>query len=153
MPCHAAIEKGKTACKTSDTVEDVLKKIKKNKASGAAIIDDEKNFVGFFSKQILLSNLIPISVAMAGDIQLDIKMTAAPGVAKRLANKKNLPVSDLMDRKPPYVYSDAPIWQAVGIITKYGGPVCVVDEAGKFQGLITSASLLETLDKMLDTDE
>ncbi|PCJ97302.1 MAG: hypothetical protein COA45_10220 [Zetaproteobacteria bacterium] len=151
MPCHSAVVKKMHTSSPDDTVENVLKSIKKSKAQASAIVDENGQFLGLFSMKILLKNLIPVSVAMTNGVRIDIKVTAAPGVAKRLANVKTLAVSELMDRKPDTVYPDAPIWEGVNVLTKNGSPLAVVDSAGKLHGLITYDSLVSDLESMQST--
>lgn len=152
MPCHAAIVKKSLTVKPDETVETVLKKIRKEKVNGAAIIDDDGQFIGLFSMKTLLKNLIPVSVAMADGVALDIKVTAAPGVAKRLGNVKPLPVTDVMNRKPNRVSPDAPLWEGVSALTKHGSPLLVIDDNNKYHGLITYESLVENLENMKPAD-
>ena len=145
MPCHSAIAKKNITLSPDDSVEKALKIIKKEKIRAAAIIDDENEFKGTFSLKILLKNLIPVSVVMSQDVQIDIKVEAAPGIAKRMAGVMTLPVSDLMDRKPITILPDEPIWEGVAQLTKHGEPLCVVDDKGKYMGMITYESLVEDL--------
>ncbi len=152
MPCHSAVVKKSVAVKPSDSVENVLAEIKKGKVTAAAIIDDNGRFLGLFSLKILLKNLIPVSVAMANGVEIDIKLTAAPGVAKRLNNVKTLSVLELMDRKPAKILPDAPIWEGVSELTRHGSPLCVVDDHDKFYGIITYDSLVEDLENMVSED-
>ncbi len=152
MPCHSAIMKKSVTVSPEDTVESVLKTIRKAKVSVAGVIDEKGILLGIFSMKALLQNLIPVSVAMADGVQLDIKMTAAPGVAKRLTNMQTLPVSDIMDRKPLTVVPDAPIWEGVSLLVKHGGPLVVADDTGRFHGFITYDSFVEDLENMKTTD-
>ncbi|PCJ02265.1 MAG: hypothetical protein COB14_02775 [Alphaproteobacteria bacterium] len=152
MPCHSAIVKKIVTASPDDAVEVVLKSIKKGKVQACAIIDESGAFLGVFSMKILLKNLLPVSVAMTNGVQIDIKVTAAPGVAKRLANVKTLSVSELMERKPDTVFPDAPIWEGVSVLTKNGSPLAVVDSNGKFQGFITYDSLVDDLESIQSTD-
>ncbi len=152
MPCHAAIIKKHLTLSADETVEQALKKMKKSKISVCAVIDDDMHFLGMFSLKILLSKLIPVSVAMSNGVQTEVKVPAAPGVAKRLSNAKSSKISELLDSKPPVVLPDAPIWEAVGMITKYSRPLSVVDENGKFHGLITYQSLIDELENIQSSD-
>ena len=152
MPCHSAVAKKNITCSPDDSVEKVLKDIRKAKVYASAVIGDNGDFLGLFSMKILLKDLIPVSVVMAGDVKIDLKVSAAPGVAKRLENAKMLPVSDLMDSKPFTVLPDAPIWEGVSLLTKNGSPLSVVDHNGKFCGLITYDSLVDDLENMQLTD-
>ncbi len=148
MPCYTAIVKKNITASPNDSVEKVLKDIRKSKVEACAIIDENGKFVGLFSMKILLKSLIPVSVSIADGIEIDIKVTAAPGVAKRLENSKVLPVLELMDRKPVTISPDSPIWEGVSLLTKKGGPLSVVDSSGKFLGLITYESLVKDLENM-----
>ncbi len=152
MPCHSAIFSKNVTVSPDVTVEQALRAIKKGKVNAVAVIDDDGVFHGIFSLKVLLSSLIPVSVAVNDGIQLDVKLPAAPGVAKRLANFKALPVSDLMDRKPQSVTPDAPVWEGVSLLTKNGSPLCVLDDKGKFHGLITYESLVDDLSNVETTD-
>ncbi len=152
MPCHSAITENNLYVGPNETVEEVLKKIKKAKVFAAAVVDEEGTFLGTFSEKVVLNNLIPVSVAMADGVQIDIKVQAAPGIAKRLAKVMPLPVYDLMDRKPAKVSPDDPIWQGVSTLTKSGEPLCVIDEKGKFLGMITYGSLVKDLQDTTTSD-
>ena len=152
MPCHSAICKKTVIVSHNDTVENVLQAIKKAKVFAAAVKDDDGNFIGTFSEKVLLNNLIPVSFATSKGVQIDIKVQAAPGIAKRLAKVMPLSVSELMDRKPSTVSPDDPIWQGVATLTKHGEPLCVVDDKGKFLGMITYESLVNDLQDMSTSD-
>lgn len=152
MPCHTAISNVKVTAKLDDHVEDVLSSIREAGATLAAILDDEGILIGVFSYKTLLGSLIPVSVAMANGVQLDVKVTAAPGVAKRLSNVKTHSVSEVMNMKPLTVKLDTPIWEGVSLLTRHGGPLCVVDDNDKFHGFVTYSSLLRDLENMETTD-
>lgn len=152
MPCHSAIEHKNISVYPEDTVEFALAALEKEGVRALAVIDEDGEFQGTFSMKVLLGNLIPVSVAMSNGIQMDVKVPAAPGVAKRLRNVKTLPVRDLMNRKPTTISPDAPIWEGVGVLTKNGSPLCVVDHKNKFHGFITYESLINDLENMETTD-
>lgn len=152
MPCHSAILSKSVSVQPDMKVDQALKALKKAKVTAASVISDDGEFQGIFSMKILLSSLIPVSVAISEGVHLDIKLPAAPGVSKRLNNIKALPVSDVMNRKPASVTPDAPVWEGVSLLTKHGNPLCVVDSKGKFHGLITYESLVEDLSNMETTD-
>ncbi len=152
MPCHIAIDKKILTVLPEDNVEKTLKAIKKSKAAGAAVVDEDGLLLGILSVKILLQNLIPVSVAMAGDVQIDVKLQAAPGVAKRYKNILPLTVSEVMDRKPCTVSPDSAIWEGVGLLSKYGNLLCVVDERQKYLGTITYDSLISALGDSEITD-
>ncbi len=152
MPCHSAIAKKNITLTPDESVEKALKIIKKEKVEAIAIINDNNEFEGIFSFKILLKNLIPISVVTDQGIQIDIKVEAAPGIAKRMAGVMALPVFDLIDRKPTTILPDEPIWEGVAQLTKSGEPLCVVDDKGKYLGMITYESLVDDLKNTKTTD-
>ncbi len=152
MPCHSAIAKNYITLSPDETAEQALKKMRKAKVTVCAVTDDNSKFLGLFSMRILLERLIPVSVAVNDGVQLDIKITAAPGVAKRLQNTKSCNVVDLLEVNPPSVMPDSPIWEGVGMISKYGRPLSVIDNNGKFYGLITYQSLIDELENMKLSD-
>lgn len=152
MPCHSAISQTILSVCHSDVVEDVLLELENAKTNIAIVLDDDDVFLGVFSKKILLKNLIPVSVAMADGVQIDFKMPAAPGIAKRLAKVMPLAVSELMERKPKSVLPDEPVWNSVSQLTAHGEPLCVIDKNDRFLGVITYESLLDDLKNMETTD-
>lgn len=152
MPCHAAIIKDLKTASPEDTVEKVIKLIKKSKVSTVPVVDEKGIILGIFSMKILLKNLIPVSVAMNDGIMLDIKVGAAPGVAKRLTKVKPLSVSDLMERRFQTVEPDAPLWEGVSLLTRHGGPIVVMDDKKKLIGLISYASVVDALEELHGSD-
>lgn len=152
MPCHHAVTDKNVVIEPELNVESALKFLKKNKIATACVVDSDGKLLGLFSEKILLQNLIPVSVVMSDGVHMDVKVGAAPGVAKRLSKTKLLPVSELSDRKYISVDPDAPLWEAVSLITRHGGPLAVIDRNDKFFGLITYATLIEALDQMGASD-
>ena len=149
MPCHAAILDKITTAKADQPVEDVLKLLKKSKRPYIAILDDDGALQGMFSYRVLYKNLMPISVNMNDGVQMDLVISAAPGIAKRLKKVKPLPVSEFMNRRPQKVYADTSLWEAVNMIVQYGAPIFVVEnENNKLVGVINEASAYLELDRM-----
>lgn len=149
MPCHAAILDKISTAKADQVVEDVLKALKKSKRPYIAIVNDEGALEGVFSYRTLFKNLLPISVNMSDGVQMDLVISAAPGIAKRLKKVKPLAVSEFMDRRPPMVYADTALWEAVNMIVQDGAPVFVVEgENKKLVGVINEESAYAELDRM-----
>ncbi|MCB1591729.1 MAG: CBS domain-containing protein [Alphaproteobacteria bacterium] len=153
MPCHAAVEKKLTKLSPDQDVESAIALLKKNKINSAPVVGEDGGLQGLFSFKGLMRNLIPVSVAMTDGIKVDIKVGAAPGVAKRLGRVKPLKVSEIMDKKVMTVSPDDPLWEGVSLLTSHGGPLAVVDEKNKFLGLITYSSMLTELESMQDSAE
>jgi CBS-domain-containing membrane protein len=153
MPCHAAITDKVIVLRPDMEVEAALKELKKKNLEFAAVVDEDGILLGLFSHQYLMKNLLPVSVAMADGIQLDVTVKAAPGIAKRLRKVYPAKVSEVMDRKIHAVYPQTPIWEGVNALINYGSPVFVVeDDKGKFMGVITSASALDELQRMQESE-
>ncbi|MCL4677585.1 MAG: CBS domain-containing protein [Alphaproteobacteria bacterium] len=153
MPCYAAIEKKLVKLAPDQNVESAIALLKKSKVNSAPVVDEQGKLLGLFSFKGLMRNLIPVSVAMTDGIKVDIKVGAAPGVAKRLGRVKPLKVTEVMDRKVLSVGPEEPLWEGVSLLTNHGGPLAVVDEHNKLLGMITYTSMLAELEAMQDSAE
>lgn len=135
------------------TVEEVLDLMVKKKADFVAVADGQGALEGYFSHRVLLRNLLLVPVSMTDGLQLDIKINAAPGVAKRLKKIGTVPVGDLMERKPRIVGPDTPTWEGIGQILTHGEPVLVVDPATrKLLGIITESSAVAELQRLKNSE-
>lgn len=153
MPCHAAMIEKPLVIAPDTSVEAAIVQLKARGSDCAAVVSAGGVLEGVFSIQELMKNLLPVSVAMADGIQLDVTVRAAPGVAKRLRKVMPLPVSEFMNRKPLVVYPQTPIWEGINILVTQGGPLAVVEgENSRFMGLITDSSLLNELLRMQEGD-
>ncbi len=153
MPCHTAVVKDLLIVSPDDIVEDALQNLHKQNIAAAPVVDENGLLVGLFSMRSLLKNLIPVQVAMNDGVTMDIKVGAAPGVAKRLHKVKPLKVHEIMERKVETVRPDDPIWEGVSSLTRQEGPVAVVDENNKFIGLMTHSSMILELEDIQNREE
>ncbi|MGQ0527821.1 MAG: CBS domain-containing protein [Alphaproteobacteria bacterium] len=151
MLCKGAIS-GKSATATEDTsVEDALAMLKKGSVEALVVTDAAGKPAGIFSIAILLKNLLPVSVPVEG-IEMNMTVSAAPGIAKRLKNMALLPVSAIMERKVHTVPDSAQLWEGIQILLAYKMPVLVVDpETGKATGIMTAQSAFEELDRLKES--
>lgn len=148
----AMTEKFMTAS-PGDSVESVLKAMKKAKVEVVPVIDDEDCLVGVFSLQILMKNLLPVTVALGGGISPDVKLTAAPGIARRLNKIHTLTIGELMDRKVAAITPEMPLWEAVNFLVQNSGPLIVTEQGtGKVIGMITAQSALDELNRLKDSE-
>ncbi|MEZ5813399.1 MAG: CBS domain-containing protein [Alphaproteobacteria bacterium] len=153
MPSHAAIVEKPLSFPPDMEVETALKELKKKKLEAAAIVNEKGQVEGVFSLPILMKSLLPVSVATADGIRLDVTVRAAPGVAKRLKKLYPLSVSELMDRKFSRVYPETPIWEAVNLLVNADGPLIVVEgESNKFIGIITAQSAMDELKRLQESE-
>ena len=153
MPCHAAIAQKSVTFTPDIEVEEALKELKKKNVDEAAVVDKDGKVVGLFSLMIVMKNLLPVSVPMSDGIVLDVKVRAAPGIAKRLKKVNPLKVADLMERKVATVYPDTPIWEAVSHLVN-GHPCLIVVEAEtrKYLGMLNPASAMEELKRLQESE-
>lgn len=153
MPSHAAMTDKFLSVTPDDGVEATLKAMKKANVDFVPVVDDKGAAVGVFSLDIALENLLPVSVAMAGGLQLDIQIGAAPGIAKRLKKILPLKVGDLMSRRFIAVTPETPLWEGVNQLIQNRAPIVVVEpKTGKVLGVITNQSALDELNRMKDTE-
>jgi CBS domain-containing protein len=152
MSVHpASVEKFITVS-PGDPVELALKNMKTNKLESVPVVDEQGRLLGLFSLQILMKNLLPVSVPVVGSFQLDEKIPAAPGIAKRLNKIHTLTVGEVMDRKVNAIPSEAPIWEMVNLLVQHGSPLVIVDQkTGKALGAVTTQSALDELNRMKDS--
>ena len=150
MPCHAAILDKALVLKEETSIEKALADMAKKKTEFAAVTNKDGILTGFFSYQILMKNLLPVSIAMNDGIQIDMKLPAAPGIAKRLRKVMPLPIKDLMEHKNfPVVHPETPLWEGVNLLVQYGQPLCVIEPVTqKYLGIITQESALNELQRL-----
>ncbi len=153
MPSHAAIAEQSLSFTPDMEVEKAIKELKKKKLESAVVVNEQGVVEGVFSLPIVMKNLLPVSVAMADGIQLDVTVRAAPGIAKRLKKVHPLSVSELMERKFNMVYPETPIWEAVNHLVNSNGPLVVVEgENNKFVGTITAQSAMDELKRLQESE-
>lgn len=153
MACHSAMIENPLSIGVDEEVGAVLTKMKKAGALYAPVVDEGGKLAGLFSYEILLKNLLPVSVAMSDGIQLDVTVRAAPGIAKRLKKVYHLPVSDFMERKVNAVHPETPTWEGVNFLIMHGAPLLVIDsETEKLVGLMNGESALDELLRLKDSE-
>jgi len=150
MPCHAAIAPKFLKLKTDQSVEKAIKAMKKAGVDMAPVVDKDGIFRGLFSFRILMKNLLPVSVVMNDGTQLDVKISAAPGIAKRLKNVLTLPIETFIEQKnTAVVTAEAPIWEGVNILVNTNLPIAVIEaDTRQYIGFITQESLLSELERL-----
>ena len=149
MPCHAAISKKYLTLSHDTSVEKALELLAKSKVGAVPVTEKGGVFIGIFSIENLLKNLLPVSVAMADGIQLDVNVAAAPGVAKRLRKVKPLAVSGFLMHKITTVAPGTPLWEGVQVMVRQNGILPVVDaESGKLMGVINELSMMAELERL-----
>lgn len=154
MPCHAALSEKFLALPADQDIETALKTLKKKKLEVAAVVDEEGRLLGSFGIRTLLKNTLPVSIAVGGDFMMDVKVPAAPGLAKRLSKVYPLPVEELMERKVNVVFPETPIWEAVNFLTQSNDPLFIIDQKShKPLGIIDLQSALDELNRLKDSEQ
>ncbi len=155
MPCHAALVQKILTLSPEMEIEKALEEMKNRDLECVPVVGPDGVLEGAFSIQGLMRNLLPVSVATADGLHLDITVRAAPGVAKRLKKVLPLPVRDLMDRTVAVVYPQTPLWEGLNVLLmQQGAPVFVVEgENRRFIGMMTAASAMAELKRMHDGGE
>lgn len=153
MSSRAAMNDKFLSASPGDGVEKTLNAMKKAGVSMIPVVDETGAAVGVFTIDLVLENLLPLSVAMNDGTQLDVRIGAAPGIAKRLKKVLPLSVGDLMSRKFGAVYPETPLWETVNQIVMNGKPLVVVEpQSGKALGIIDSRTAFDELNRLKDND-
>lgn len=151
MPCHTAMLDKLITVTADQSVEEAMDVLKKSDIDAVPVVDGDGILEGVFSTHILLKNLLPVSLTTGDELHMDIKVGAAPGVAKRLKKVKPLKVSELMERKFNVVAPETPLWEGVNLLVNQGPPVLVIEkESGKLLGMILEQSLIDELERVQD---
>lgn len=154
MPCNAAMIKKLITVSVDQEVEEVIAVLKKHNIDAVPVVGENGKLEGVFSTRILLKNLLPVAVTTGDAVGMDVKVGAAPGVAKRLKKVGPMKVGELMDRKTHTVGPETPTWEGVNLLVHEGAPVLVVEqESGKLLGMITEQSMIDELERIQDKSE
>ncbi len=153
MPSHAAISDQLLTFSPDMEVEKALQELKEKKLEAAAVVGENGQVEGVLSLQGVMKNMLPVSVAMADGLQLDVTVRAAPGIAKRLKKVYPLTVTELMERKFHAIAPETPIWEAVNYLVNHNGPLLVIErETGKCVGMISAQSAMDELKRLQESE-
>lgn len=154
MACHAVMNTAIETVSPEDTVETVLKLMEKKDLPFLAVVDEKKTLLGLVSHAILLKNILPVSLSMNEDLQFNVKISAAPGIAKRFKKILPIKISDIMERKLHVVHPQTPMWEGVRALLQYGEPLMVVEpETERLAGVITGASALKEVQRLKESEQ
>lgn len=148
MPCHTATITEFLKISPEETLESVIPQLDANNQRIAVILDSDGKMEGYLSYQILLKNLLPVSVTTSDGVDLGV-ITAAPGIAKRLKSIMPLKATDFMQREFSTLFPQTPTWEAVNIIVKKAQPIFIIDpDTQKLVGILDEKSLFNDLKDM-----
>ena len=154
MACHAAIIDKALTLKMDMSVEYALKAMKKKNVDCAPVLDPDKRVAGIFSYKILMKNLLPVQIAMKDGSQMDIQISAAPGIVKRLKNIQLVTLDQVMERQDiSVVYPETPTWEGVKMMVQTDNPLIVIDpESEKYVGFISQNSMHDELERLKESE-
>jgi CBS domain-containing protein len=151
MPSKDAIIKDVITIAPDQKISEALNLFETHGIRKVPVIDSDYKLIGLFSFSNLLNALLPITAEsdIRGfehlDINLDFLGETAPWVASRLNLIIDRSVSDFMTKDLETVSPDTPLRESIRLIVKFGSPLCVVNDRGILSGLVTSQSVVETL--------
>lgn len=152
MPCHSALLENVVVVQPETLVEKVLADMRKKKARLCVVVDEDGALLGYLDMQILLKNLLPVSlsVQMPGH-NADMMVGAAPGIAKRLRKVKPVAVTNVMERKLHSVLPNTPLWEGVQMLVEHGSPIFILDEnSDNYIGAMDETTAIAELERMQD---
>lgn len=152
MSCDNAISDKPLVLAPEIEAEKALKELREKKLDTAVVVGKDNIVQGLFSYASVMKNVLPVSVAMADGIQLDITIKAAPGISKRLKKIYTLSVSDLMEDQFNSVSPETSIWEAVNFLVASPSPLVVLEsKSQKFVGMITAQSAMDELQRLQES--
>ena len=152
MPCHAAMNDKFLKVLISDPIDKTLAKMDKQKTDFAIVTDKKGRFEGIFKIQSLFKNLLPVSIAMPEGLQANVRMSAAPGIAKRLKKVEPLALEQFIERNVPAVQPETPLWVAVKLLVEHAGPIVVIDaDKESAVGVMNTKTVLDELNRLKDS--
>ncbi|MCB1557223.1 MAG: CBS domain-containing protein [Alphaproteobacteria bacterium] len=127
------------------TVAEALALFAKKKVRSAPVLGPDNTLTGVFSLRHLMKNLLPVSVVLDNGLQMPV--TAAPGMDRRLLKLRPVAVETLMETHPPLVTPDMPPWEIVALMVREGRPLAVVDdmETRRYRGFVTEMAVIAAL--------
>lgn len=155
MPCHSALMDNVVVAKPETEVEKILADMRKKKARLCVVVDEGGALLGYLDMQVLLKNLLPVSLSVqVPGKSSDMMVGAAPGIAKRLRKVKPVAVTNVMERKFYSVLPNTPIWEGVEMLVEHGSPIFVLDEGTEnYVGAIDESTAIAELERMQDKPE
>ena len=154
MPCHAAMIKNPITVNIEQNVGEAIALLRKHKIDAVPVINDEGVLEGVFSAQILLKNLLPVEITTGDSLPINVRVGAAPGVAKRLKKVKPLKVYQLMERKTNALSPETPLWEGVNMLVNKGAPLMIVEpDSGKLLGMIVEQSIIDEMERVQNESE
>lgn len=152
MPCHTAMHAPFTISSPDEPLENVLAAMDEQGTTVVAICNEQQQLEGYFTKQILLKNILPVSVNTADPgVLSEISLPAAPNVARRYEKALVQPIYLFMNRNVRTIIPEAQLWEGVKLLTDSSEPLFVIDhETHKLMGMMTPHTVTEELERLKD---
>ena len=154
MPCRDAMITEVYNIRPEQSVEEAMHIMSENQVRALIVLNDNDAVVGIFDIRDLMVDILPISASFKIpelrvkniDAHLDQIQGSTPWVQRRLEQTYTKPVKDVMNTHFYNSHPDAPLREAIRLMTKYGSPLPVLDsETNKMIGIITMQSALAAL--------
>ncbi|MCH9647556.1 MAG: CBS domain-containing protein [Deltaproteobacteria bacterium] len=125
-----------------ETFPELLNRLLGSRQATAAVLDPEGRLVGLVGIHDVLRKIVPHYVDI--DFKL-MEVMHENYLVERMAGLKDTRVADFMTRKLDTVAPDDTLIKAAGIIVERCRKTLPVIEDGKFLGMVTRRSILETV--------
>jgi CBS-domain-containing membrane protein len=129
--------------KPEDTVEKAMNLLQEHGVRNIPVVNENHEYLGMFSSRNIIEHLVPM-VSFLGE-SIGYAVGAAPDLAERMTEFKPLKVEQFTDKNTYKITPDTHTMEALRALVKYGSPLPVIDEAGKFVGLISEQKAVESL--------
>jgi CBS-domain-containing membrane protein len=152
MSCKDALIKNVVIIAPDVIVADALDIISQHAIRAVPVVDSDANYSGMFGLHSLMDDLLPTAARMEGGLSdLSFLEGGAPSAAKRIRKLAPQAVKTVIQTPEPesILTPDVPMLEAIRRLYKFGSPLPVVDENGKFIGLVSEQSCLNYLAAVL----
>lgn len=156
MSCMDALIPNVITITTKATVDEAIRLIVECEIRAVPILDDNKKFLGLFGLHSLMDDLLPVAARLEDGVEdLGFVVDGAPGAAKRIRKLgPQLAIKHVEELDAHKVLTpDVHMLEAIRRLSKYGSPLPVVDQDGKFVGLVSEQSCLSHLRNVLQVVE
>ncbi len=126
--------------KTSDTLEEVAKRLTIENVTGFPVVDERGNFLGEITERELIEYGMPKYTSLLSDLSF---MTVGEPFEEYFKNEKTVTVEELYRRNPISVDRKASIMEIGFLMVTKGNTRIYVVEKGKYYGMIVRSYLIQ----------
>jgi PTS system nitrogen regulatory IIA component len=126
--------------KTSDTLEEVARRLTIENVTGFPVVDERGNFLGEITERELIEYGMPKYTSLLSDLSF---MTVGEPFEEYFKNEKTVTVQELYRRNPISVDRKASIMEIGFLMVTKGNTRIYVVEKGKYYGMIIRSYLIQ----------